>query len=441
MDQNLQTYCIKNGLEHLLEQWHPTKNGGLKPTDVTAGCSKKVFWLLPYDDPDTGKHHEFEWATRIVDRVNGAGCPYLTGQAVWPGFNDLASLYPAIAKEWHPTRNGDLKPTDVTAGSGKKVFWLCPLGHTYKSAICERTYKNANCSICAKESKTSFPEQAIYYYIKQVFHDAVNGDTKTLDNKKELDIYIPAIHTAIEYDGKKWHENVKRDMIKNYECADKKLILIRIREEGCPDMEENEYLKIIKCKPNDIKSLEDVIQNIGKHLGIAFNLDIGKDRSVIYSQYIKSIKENSLAIKHPELAKEWNFKQNGQLTPEMVSHGSSKKVWWYLPYDDPITMKHFDFEWPASIGSRVRGDECPFLSNKAVWQGFNDLATTHPELAKQWHPTRNGNLTSSDVTAGSHKEVYWINSEGEAWKEKIYKRTYKAKKDKDWKKNRGRGGQ
>ena len=37
MDQNLQTYCIKNGLEHLLEQWHPTKNGGLKPTDVTAG--------------------------------------------------------------------------------------------------------------------------------------------------------------------------------------------------------------------------------------------------------------------------------------------------------------------------------------------------------------------------------------------------------------------
>ena len=34
-------------------------------------------------------------------------------------------------------------------------------------------------------------------------------------------------------------------MIKNYECADKKLILIRIREEGCPDMEENEYLKDI----------------------------------------------------------------------------------------------------------------------------------------------------------------------------------------------------
>lgn len=236
MDQNLQTYCIKNGLEHLLEQWHPTKNGGLSPSDVTAGCSKKVFWLLSYDDPNTGKHHKFEWDARIVDRVNGAGCPYLTGQAVWPGFNDLASLYPAIAKEWHPTRNGDLKPTDVTAG-------------------CEG------------------------------------------------------------------------------------------------------------------------------------------------------------------------------------------KFWWYLPYDDPITGKHFDFKWPASIGGRVKGDGCPFLSNKAVWQGFNDLATTHPELAKQWHPTMNGNLTSSDVTAGSHKEVYWINSEGEAWKEKIYKRTYKAKKDKDWKKNRGRGGQ
>lgn len=327
MGQNLQTYCIKNGLEHLLKQWHPTKNGDLKPTDVTDGCSKKVFWLLPYDDPDTGKHHEFEWEARIVNRVKKMGCPYLSGRAVWQGFNDLATTHPEIAKEWHPKKNENLKPTDITAGCNKKVYWVCPIGHIYKSAISDRTYNNNNCSTCTKESRTSFPEQAIYYYIKQVFHDAMNGNTEILDSKKELDIYIPSIHTAIEYDGERWHKNIQKDITKNCECANKKLFLIRIREEGCPDMEENEYLKIIKCKPNDIKSLEDVIQNIGKHLGIAFNLDIEKDRSVIYSQYIKSIKENSLAIKYPELAKEWNFKRNGKLTPEMVNYTSPKKVW------------------------------------------------------------------------------------------------------------------
>ena len=35
------------------------------------------------------------------------------------------------------------------------------------------------------------------------------------------------------------------------------------------------------------------------------------------------------------------------------------------------------------------------------------LAETHPELAKQWHPTLNGDLTARDVTPGSNKKVWW----------------------------------
>ncbi len=88
--------------------------------------------------------------------------------------------------------------------------------------------------------------------------------------------------------------------------------------------------------------------------------------------------------------------------------GSEKKVWWYLPYNDPITGKHFDFEWKGSVNHRVRGNGCPYLSNKEVWIGYNDLATVNPELAAEWHPTKNGSLKPTDVTYGSEKKVWWF---------------------------------
>ena len=62
----------------LAKEWHPTKNGSLNPCDVTYGSEKKVWWYLPYDDPKTGKHYDFEWKAIIYARTSGAGCPFLS---------------------------------------------------------------------------------------------------------------------------------------------------------------------------------------------------------------------------------------------------------------------------------------------------------------------------------------------------------------------------
>ena len=119
-------------------------------------------------------------------------------------------------------------------------------------------------------------------------------------------------------------------------------------------------------------------------------------------------KKKSLAETHPELAKQWHPTKNGDLKLEDVTAGSNKKVWWFLSYDVPedypvehLRGKHFDFEWECIIQSRTRkGTGCPFLSNYAVLKGFNDLLTVRPDLAKEWHPTKNGSLTPRDVPAG-----------------------------------------
>lgn len=108
----------------LAKQWNYVKNKNLKPTQVTANSGLKVWWCLPYDDPITGKHFDFEWTDSIAHRNSGRGCPYLSGQAVWEGFNDLKTINPKLAAQWHPTKNGNLKPTQVTANTERKVWWL-----------------------------------------------------------------------------------------------------------------------------------------------------------------------------------------------------------------------------------------------------------------------------------------------------------------------------
>ena len=403
---SLQEYCIENHMEYLLDEWDYEKNGSLTPKNVTAGSIKKVWWLQPYDDNDTGKHFDFSWQASIASRVYGRGCPYLFGKAVWIGFNDLTSTHPELAAEWDYEKNGDLTPENVTAKSNKKAWWKCSIcGHGWKAIISNR--RITGCPECTKEMNTSFPEQAVSFYLEKHFPDAENGNRTVLDGK-ELDVYIPSIPAAVEYDGAWFHKNVKRDLEKNQLCAEKGVLLIRIREDGCLAMEDALFLKVISCIPKKEDSLADAICQTERILGISnMDVDIDRDRQEIYSRYIKRRKENSLAATHPELAAQWHPVKNGTLTPENVTAGSQKKVWWLQPYDDPKTGKHFDFEWQASVVNWVKGTGCPYLFNQAVWKGFNDLATTHPELAVQWHPTRNGNLTPEDVTAGNDKKIWW----------------------------------
>lgn len=115
---------------------------------------------------------------------------------------------------------------------------------------------------------------------------------------------------------------------------------------------------------------------------------------------------NDLATTNPELVKEWNNIKNGDLTPQDVSHGSNKKVWWICDKGH---------EWEAAISSRSKSHGCPYCAGRKAIVGHNDLATTHPEIAKQWHPTNNGDLTPQDVMSDSHKKVWWICKEGHEW--------------------------
>ena len=108
---------------------------------------------------------------------------------------------------------------------------------------------------------------------------------------------------------------------------------------------------------------------------------------------------NSLAALHPNEAAQWHQTKNGGLTPDQVVAGSNRKYWWWCP-EGP------DHEWEAVVNNRTRGTGCPFCRGLQA-SVSNSLASRHPDIAVQWHPTKNKPLTAWKVTTGSNREVWW----------------------------------
>ena len=123
---------------------------------------------------------------------------------------------------------------------------------------------------------------------------------------------------------------------------------------------------------------------------------------------------NDLATCRPDLAKEWDFSKNKGLTPYTVSKGSSQKIWWLCPKGH---------SYQTVVYNRNDGRGCPYCSGRLVLPGFNDLATTEPDIAAEWDNVRNGELKPTMITRMSSKSVYWKCSVGHSWKTKVYSRS------------------
>ena len=120
---------------------------------------------------------------------------------------------------------------------------------------------------------------------------------------------------------------------------------------------------------------------------------------------------NSLAEVYPELVSEWSEK-NLPLTPDDITFGSNKKVWW---------RGACGHEWQTSVKARSNGEKCPICSGARVIAGINDLATLEPLLVKQW--SKKNKIKPTEVSIGSHKKVIWRCEKGHEWEAAVKSRT------------------
>jgi len=403
----------------IAKQWHPTKNGDLTPYDLSIGSSKDIWWKC-----DKGDDHE--WKALVSNRSKGSGCAVCVNQVVVTS-NCLANVYPELAEQWHPIKNENLTPKDVTYGNHKKVWWKCPKSkdHEWKTSISARSFSNTGCPFCFNPS--SVPELRILSELRTIF--TIVEHRVNIDGF-EVDIYIPELKIGIEYDGKFWHQNkVKQDLIKN-DALKEKMKLIRVRDKGLATLTDKDIKQ--KTTKVTVETIKLILEEISKLIKIESLETLNrinnykKNKSWVASDSFRKLHaaknhitfEDSVEYLFPEISKQWHPSKNEPLLPKYFLPGSNKKVWWKCDKGD-------DHEWETQINHLcLHNTGCPICSNKKIVVS-NSLTILNPELAKEWHPTKNGDLTPHDVGTGSNKKVWWKCDKDDAheWKTSVVHRT------------------
>lgn len=398
----------------LANEWHPTKNGELRFGELSYGSGKKVWWLGPCGH---------EWKSEYRSRTTkGAGCPVCSGHLIVSGINDLATIYPEIASEWHPTKNGGTRPEQCASTTSRLVWWLGSCGHEWKSSVSGRTYMRSGCPYCSSRKlltgfndlKARFPEVAAEW------NPSRNGDISP-------ESVSPGSTTSYWWICRLGHPWKARAVDRTHGANGCPICSGRRILPGANDLETTHPDAAAWWHPtwNGPIMPRDVTAGSGKkywwsgpcgHNWEASPYKITSGRGCPVCRGLKVLPGyNDLASRNPELVAQWHQTKNGSLTPEQVTHGSMKKVWW------SGTCGH---EWEATVTLRANaGTGCPFCRGLQIAVGDNDFASRFPDVAAEWHRTKNGALQPTEVTSGLNLKVWWLGKCGHEWLANISSRT------------------
>jgi hypothetical protein len=406
----------------LAREWHAARNGDLLPTDVTPGSSRKIWWKCP-----AGREHE--WRATVVSRTQRhTGCPFCSGRRPTRA-RSLARLRLRLAREWHPTRNGALTPSDVSLGSSRRVWWKCSAGpdHEWHAPVYGRTGNGTGCPFCSGRRASRQRNLArLHPKVAAEWHPTRNGTLRPAD-------VVPGSNRRVWWKcaaepAHEWSAPVRDRGVLGYGCpfcrghrvsATHSLAarFPKLAAQWHPT--KNGKLTPASVTPHSAYRAWWFCRMGADHVWRdQVNARSGGGRGCPFCAGKRVSRTNCLAVLHPRLAREWHLTKNGTKTPWNFVAGSVKRVWWRC-------QKGPDHEWLAGIASRVHGTGCPCCSGHKP-SVTNSLATQFPKVAAQWHRARNGRLRPKDVVAGSNRRVWWKCAAGpdHEWQTTVANRTW-----------------
>jgi hypothetical protein len=221
-----------------VREWAQDLNGDLTPDRVAAYSLEMVMWR----DPDS---NDPPWPATPADRVRGRGSPFVHGHKVSQA-NNLLTVAPEIAREWSD-KNGAMTPTAITAHSSRPVWWCCQACQFHWPATPKNRMSGTGCPRC-NEQGLSRAQHRVTWELRFCFPELprertrircervpVNG--QRMRREREIDILIPSLGVALEYDGVYWHRDPRKiadDIRKNQELKAANLRVLRVRETGLP---------------------------------------------------------------------------------------------------------------------------------------------------------------------------------------------------------------
>jgi hypothetical protein len=352
-------------------QWHPTKNGKWTPSDFSRSSNYEATWHCGKRE-ECGCYHI--WNSSISNRTK-RGCPWCCCQKRCQHMMDmthsLQAKYPEIAKQWHPTKNGNVSPNQITACSGDEYWWLCPkkcpqgCEHAYKMIVSNKV-KGQGCPFtgCCASSKrfcihtsleTTHPEIASYWDKEK--------NKNTCGN--------PLLPEDVTYG---------TNYMAHWKCPKK-------CPEGCCHAWEATVASTCRAKECDV---------------------------CLFCSGQKICPHASLKYLYPAIASEWhptkNIDENGRpITADHVFPMSGKSAWWLCPNKCPAGCVH---EYEMIIANRTdKNQSCPFSGCCSTAPKkccmHTSLQCLHPEIASEWHPTKNS-TTPDAILPFSNESAWWV---------------------------------
>lgn len=407
--------CLATINPELAKQWHPTKNGKLTPETVTPSSGKKAWWKCP-------KGVDHEWPATIANRNKGAGCPICSNQRVAKS-NCLGTVNPELAKDWHPTKNGELTPFDVLPYATKKVWWKCPKGddHEWESTVYNRS-NTKGCPICAGQKLVKSNCLATRYpVVAELWHPTKNGKLTPYD-------VMPGTARRVWWkcpkgDDHEWEATVNG----------------RTGGTGCP-----------KCNPAysipelrifcELKALFENVQHRAiiqkREVDIfipEFNIGIEFDGIYWHGEKHEKDEEKYLALSsmiclirireeglplsgHNDIRvkkRDMNISAIKKILKLILKNTSNlpdeikKKIDSYMGRIDWFANSYFN----------------DLYSKRKHVEFEKSLSYLYPDIANEWHPTKNDALLPEYFTHGSGRKVWWEGKCGHEWQDSILHRT------------------
>jgi len=391
-----------------MKEWDFEKNTA-DPTKTAAGTHKHAWWKCV-------RGHS--WSAIVRNRAMGkANCPICAGKRVEPGFNDLATASPEIAKQWHYPKNDGKTPEMFTPFSKKAFWWECEKGHIWDMSIAHRSI-GYGCPICShkrvlagyNDLLTLNPELATEWDYER---NALLPSEVTVSSSKKVFWKCKEGHS--------WSVKVSARNTAGTGCpvCDNKIVLKgfndlqthnpKLAEEW--DFDKNTQLPT-EVTPFSTKKVWWLCTEGHSWLAAVAGRSVGNGCPVCSGRQVL-VGYNDLKSVNPSLADEWDYEAN-EKTPEQVTAKSNWLIRWRCKKGH---------SWQATVYERNDGTNCPVCSGRSVLAGFNDLATLKPELLEEWDFEKN-TLLPTEVTVFSSEHVWWkCRANGHSWKTAVATRS------------------
>ena len=323
------------------------------------------------------------------------------------GVNDLLTLYPNIAKEFDIQKNNML-PSQISAGSHKKVWWLCSKGHSYQSKPNDRV-NSRGCPCCAgKRASETNNLEFLYPDVAKEFDVKKNNilPTQILSQSSKKVWWICS-------NGHSYDMQVRSRTTDNQNCpicSGKRIVpensLATLRPELLKDWDyEKNTILPTQIAPKTNR------QKVWWKCSRCNNSWEATPKDKVGCPYCKwkpKSEEDSLINTCPDIINIWDYDKNTK-KPEDYSIKSNEKVW--------LICKN-GHSYEKLVFNLIRSTRCPKCIGKEAITGKTDLFTLYPNIVKEWDYDKN-DIKPTDVLPHSKKEVWWKCDKGHSWKTKI----------------------